>query len=110
MKHRALCIAASLICASVIQAQTITYTVGQFDSDAAGYFTDQHWGTAVPAITWDGSQKRTESGGRYTIQESSNLLQWTPSLIVTNVLGTTGLAAPGSMTTNPSLFFRATRN
>ena len=60
MKHRsalgALCTAASLICALAIQAQTITYTVGQFDANAAGYFSDLRWGTAVPTITWDGSQ------------------------------------------------------
>ena len=41
---------------AVIQAQTITYTVGQFNATAPGYFADLHWGTAVPTITWDGSQ------------------------------------------------------
>src|SRR5882724_3871927 len=101
MKQRsalgALCSAASLICASVIQAETITYTVGQFDTDTVGYFTDQNWGTAVPAITWDGSQNATTALGTNVPGSGSSawvipwLLQWTPSLIVTNVLGTMGL-------------------
>jgi hypothetical protein len=69
----------------------------------------------LQALGVDGSghfqfQLTSESGGRYTVQESSNLLQWTPSLIVTNTLGTMGLVAPDSMTANPSMFFRATRN
>jgi len=43
----------------VNQAQTITYVVGQFNTSAPNFFDNQQWGTAVPAISWDGSQNAT---------------------------------------------------
>ena len=60
MKRRSmlmvLCSACGLFCVLALEGQSITYTVGQFDANVAGYFTDLHWGTALPAITWDGNQ------------------------------------------------------
>jgi hypothetical protein len=69
----------------------------------------------LQALGWDGTGQfqfrlTSESGGHYAIEESSNLLQWSPFQNVTNVLGTMGLVASNSITTKPSLFFRATRN
>jgi hypothetical protein len=37
-------------------AQTTNYIVDQFDSNIAGLYVNQQWGTVVPAITWDDTQ------------------------------------------------------
>ncbi|HTV41489.1 MAG TPA: DUF5060 domain-containing protein [Candidatus Sulfotelmatobacter sp.] len=38
--------------ASESHGQTTNYIVDQFDTDTAGLYTDQNWGTAVPSVTW----------------------------------------------------------
>ena len=48
----------------------------------------------------------SETGGRYVIQESSNLVAWVSILTVTNTTGTSLLAAPPAVTHARS-FFRA---
>lgn len=40
-------------------AQTSSYTIDEFDSNTAGLYVNQKWGTAVPVITWDTSQNAT---------------------------------------------------
>lgn len=99
MKERsalgALCAAASLICAAAIQAQVITCTVGQFDANAAGYFSDQHWGTAVPTIAWDGGQNAMTTLAAANIPGSGSsrwVIPWTitgDQIMVTHTFGTT---------------------
>jgi len=51
----------------------------------------------------------SETGGRYAIEESTNLLTWTPFLALTNSLGTVFLTDP-SLKTNSREFFRARQN
>lgn len=36
-----------------LPGQSTNYIVDQFDTDTTGLYANQHWGTAVPAITWD---------------------------------------------------------
>jgi hypothetical protein len=50
----------------------------------------------------------SETGGRYLIQESSNLVNWVPFLNFTNTTGTSVLAVP-SGETSPQSFFRAVK-
>jgi hypothetical protein len=45
------------------QAQTANYIFDQFDSDTAASYGNQAWGTAVPAIAWDGAVNETTSMG-----------------------------------------------
>src|SRR5689334_8540999 len=99
MKRRstlgALCTAASLICAGAIQAQVITFTAGQFDANAAGYFSDQRWGTAVPTITWDSGPNAMTTLAAANIPGSGSsrwLIPWTISgdqIMVAHTFGTT---------------------
>jgi len=49
---------------------------------------------------------KSETGGRYIIQQSSDLLSWTSILIITNSTGIQILSDPGA-TTNSRSFFRA---
>lgn len=51
----------------------------------------------------------SETGGRYAIEESTDLLTWTPFLALTNSLGTMSLTDP-SLKTNSREFFRAKQN
>lgn len=44
-------------------AQTTNYVVDQFDTDTTGLYVNQHWGTAIPAITWDDTTNATTSLG-----------------------------------------------
>jgi len=98
MKHRfalgALCSAVTLMFASALHAQTITYVVGQFNANALGYFIDQHWGTAVPGITWDGSQNAitTQAANAPGSGSSAWVIPWTitgDQVMVTHAFGTT---------------------
>lgn len=41
---------------SSASGQTTNYVVDQFDTNTAGLYANQAWGTAVPVITWDASQ------------------------------------------------------
>jgi hypothetical protein len=54
-------------------------------------------------------QLNSETGGEYTIEESSDLRQWTSLLVVTNVLGTSIVTVPESIT-NATEYFRARQN
>ena len=90
----ALCTAASLIFASAAQAESIAYVVGQFNANAVGYFSDQHWGTAVPAISWDGSQNATTAQATNIPGSGSSawVIPWTitgDQVMVTHAFGTT---------------------
>jgi hypothetical protein len=51
----------------------------------------------------------SETGGRYSIERSTNLLNWTPFLVLTNNLGDL-LLTDSSARTNASAFFRAKQN
>lgn len=51
----------------------------------------------------------SETGGRYSIEKSTNLVNWTPFLALTNNLGTLLLTDP-SVQTNARAFFRAKQN
>ncbi len=37
----------------VSNGQSINYVVDAFDTNTSGLYLNQHWGTAIPAITWD---------------------------------------------------------
>jgi hypothetical protein len=50
----------------------------------------------------------SETGGRYVIQESTNLVEWASFLTVTNTTGTLLLSPPPTVT-NARSFFRATK-
>lgn len=43
------------IFASVSQAQVTNYILDQFDTNTAGLYINEHWGTATPSVTWNGS-------------------------------------------------------
>lgn len=44
-------------------AQTTNYLVDQFDSDTTSLLVNNAWGTAAPAIAWDGAQNATSTMG-----------------------------------------------
>jgi hypothetical protein len=50
----------------------------------------------------------SETGGRYVIQQSFDLVNWLPYLSLTNTIATIFLTVP-SGGTNPQSFFRATK-
>jgi hypothetical protein len=50
----------------------------------------------------------SETGGKYFLEMSPDLSNWTTLLTLTNVLGTTNLILPGAAT-NAAAFFRARR-
>jgi hypothetical protein len=87
----------------------LTLSLPDFTEDLAGIIYPPPTLTA-PIVNESGSfqfQLNSESGGRYTIQQSTDLSNWTPSLVVTNVLGTIGLTAPDPITNSTAVFFRA---
>ncbi len=51
----------------------------------------------------------SETGGRYFIEKSTHLLNWTPFFVLTNNLGNPRLTDP-SVKTTASAFFRARQN
>jgi len=87
----------SLICAGsvgVTEAQTTNFIVAQFDTDTAGTFIDQRWGTAVPRVTWD----NTQNAATTLVSNNSNsgsakwVVPWTTvqdQIMVTHALGAT---------------------
>ena len=49
--------------AGIGHAQTTNYLVDQFDTDNTYLLSNQAWGTAAPAISWDGAQNATTTMG-----------------------------------------------
>jgi Domain of unknown function (DUF5060) len=43
--------------------QTTNYVVDQFDTDTTGLYINQHWGAAIPTISWDGTTNATTTLG-----------------------------------------------
>ena len=74
-KRKTILGAACLLVSFVTFAQTTNYVVDQYDSDTTGSYVNQHWGTAVPVITWDTAQNATTSLGPNN--SGSGAAQWT---------------------------------
>jgi hypothetical protein len=89
----------------------LTLPLPVFSSDLAGVVYPPATFSA-PAAAPDGTfqfQFNSETGGQYTIEESSDLITWTPLLTVTNTQGSTVLtAAPAPA--GAAEFIRARQN
>jgi len=89
----------------------LTLTLPDFREDLAAIVYPP---SQLVSLGVDGTQAyqfkfNSETGGRYAIEESTNLLTWTPFLGLTNNLGTLYLTDP-SLKTNSRAFFRARQN
>jgi hypothetical protein len=101
--------AASLGRSSAITASGArTLPLPAYSVDLAGVVYPPPNFSAPGAISNGGFQVQfnSETGGNYTIEESSNLRAWTLFVVVTNTQGTTNIAIPQSMT-NTTRFYRA---
>jgi len=96
----------------IIQATTtngsLTLSLPDFHEDLAGVVYPPPKLTAAGIDSLAGFQFRfdSETGGRYLVEQSTDLSAWTSFLTVTNYAGTMLLADP-SATTKPREFFRA---
>ena len=68
-----------LFFAFVSLGQTTNYIVDQFDTDTTGLYVNQHWGTAVPTITWDDTTNATTTLGPNNAGSGSSnwVIPWT---------------------------------
>ncbi len=53
------------LCCSLVHGygQTSNYLLDQFDTDTTAFWSNQSWGTAVPAVTWDSAMNATTTMG-----------------------------------------------
>ncbi len=74
-----LLVATGLFQSFAASAQTTNFLVDQFDSNTAASYVNQHWGTAVPVITWDSAQNAISSVGSNYIGSGSAkwVVPWT---------------------------------
>jgi hypothetical protein len=89
----------------------LTLTLPDFSEDLAAIVYPP---SRLVSLGVDGTQDyqfkfNSETGGRYAIEESIDLLTWTPFLALTNNLGAMFLTDP-SLKTNSREFFRAKQN
>ncbi len=86
----------------------LTFVLPPFSEDLAGVVYPPPF--LVPRGLAPGGnfefQLESETGGRYYIEQSTNLLNWMTFLILTNTAGSTNLSAPPSAS-DPQAFFRA---
>ena len=90
---------------------SLTFPLPDFSEDLAGIVYPP---PTLTSLGIDGTHTyqfefNSETGGRYYIERSTNLLSWTPFLALTNNLGTLLLTDP-SVKTNARAFFRAKQN
>ena len=88
----------------------LVITMPDFTEDLVAIVYPQPRLTPVSFSATNGFQFRldSETGGRYVIQKSANLVSWVPFLSLTNTTGTWFLADP-SGDTNVRSFFRASK-
>ncbi|HTR43601.1 MAG TPA: DUF5060 domain-containing protein [Pseudomonadales bacterium] len=89
----------------------LSLALPNFSADLAGVIYPPPTLT-LPAINQNGLlqfQLNSQVGGKYAIEESSNLLTWAPLLVVTNTQGTLTITNP-LPSSSSALFFRARQN
>src|SRR5881394_576330 len=89
-----LCSSLALTVVPASHAQAITYVVGQFNTSVLNFFNNLQWGTAVPAISWDGSQNAVTMLATNVPGSGSSAwaIPWTitgDQVMVTHAFGTT---------------------
>lgn len=90
---------------------SLTLPLPDFSEDLAGivYPPPMLISLGIDGTHTDQFEFNSETGGRYFIEKSTDLLNWTPFLVLTNNLGAL-LLTDSSVKTNARAFFRAKQN
>ena len=83
----------ALLARPACEAQSANYVVDQFNSDTTGSYSNQRWGTAVPALTWGTNNVATALAANPPGSGSARwVIPWTTTgdqIMVTRLFGAT---------------------